>query len=256
MNQLVPSATHQQENNLAMSRPLRISPIRRKVTRRFYEPLLLLHALSPIRGERIKSEIIPDDPESNHIQLRRSFTNTIAYICAYKKGPDHVTAAALEKTPQGVVVWLCANADVEDGVITFLERILACVHRVVEKDSMEDLHQEASLATQRLTSMIVDFQAPRLNVYRAEIIESCIVPCQKLMTDYLKNNGKFSIARMCCHHFTKAWQDLRIETRIHLRSITCNSGSGNTFAMTMENPQCRVSWTYPKLAMTLDTLST
>jgi hypothetical protein len=186
-----------------MSRPLEISPIRHKVTRRFYEPLLLLHALSPIRGERIKPEIIPDDPESNHIQLRRSFTNTVAYICSYQKGPDYVTAVALEKTPQGVVVWLCANADVEEGVVTFLEKILACVYRVVEKDSVEDLHQEASLATQRLASMIVDFQAPRLNVYYEEIIKSCILPCQELMTEYVKSNGKFSIAKMCCHHSLK-----------------------------------------------------
>jgi len=239
-----------------MSRRLGISPIRYKVTRRFYEPLLLLHALSPIRGGRIKSEIIPDDPESNHIQLRRSFTNAIAYVCAYQKGPDHVTAAALEKTPQGVVVWLCANADVEERVVTFLEGILACVYRIVEKDSVEDLHQEASLATQRLASMIVDFQAPRLNVYRAEIIKSCILPCQELMTDYIKSNGKFSIAKACCHHFTKASQGLRTETGVHPRSITCNSGSGNTLAMTLEDPQDQVSSTYPKLAMTLDTHST
>jgi hypothetical protein len=252
----MPSATHQQENNLAMSKQLKISPIRHKVTRRFYEPLLLLHALSPIRGGRIKSEIIPDDPESNHIQLRRSFTNSIAYICAYQKGSDYVTAAALEKTPQGVVVWLCANADVEEGVVTFLEEILACVYRVVEKDSVEDLHQEASLATQRLESMIVDFQAPRLNVYRAEIIKSCILPCQELITDYLKSNGKFSIAKVCCHHFTKAWQDLRTETGVHSRSITCNSGSGNTLATTLGILQDQVSSTYPKLAMILDTLST
>jgi hypothetical protein len=252
----MPSATHQQENNLAMPMPLGISPIRHKVTRRFYEPLLLLHALSPIRGERTKSEIIPDDPESNHIQLRRSFADAIAYICAYKKGPDYVTAAALEKTPQGVVVWLCANADVEEGVVTFLEGILACVYRVIEKDSVEDLHQEALLATQRLASMIVGFQAPRLNVYRAEITKSYILHCQELISDYVKSNGKFSIARACCHQFTKAWQDLRTEEGVHSRPITCNSGSGNTLAMTLEDPQGQVSSNYPKLAMTLDTPST
>jgi len=108
-----------QENKLAMSRQPVISPIRHKVTRRFYEPLLLLHALGPIRGERIKSEIMPDDPESNHIQLRRSFTNAIAYICAYQKEPDYVTAAALEKTSQGIVVWPCTNVDIEEGFVTF-----------------------------------------------------------------------------------------------------------------------------------------
>ena len=249
-------ATDHQENNLAMAEPSIISPIRHKVTRRFYEPLLLLHALSPIRGERIKSEILPDNPESNHIQLRRSFTNAIAYICAYQKGPYHVTAAALEKTSQGVVVWLSANACVEEGVVTFLEEVLACVYRIVEQDSVEALHQEASLATQKLASMIVEFQAPRLTAYRAEIIKSFILPCQELMTDYVKSNGKFSIATACSHHFTKTWQDPEKETGVHLRSRSCNSGSRNTLAMTLEDPQNQVSSTYPKLAMTLDTLST
>jgi hypothetical protein len=178
---------------LTMTKSSGIATIRHKVIRRFYEPLLLLDALGPIRGERIRPEIIRDDSEPNHTQLRRSFADAIAYICAYQKEPDYVTAAALEKTPQGVVVWLSANANVEEKVVTFLEGVLACVHRVVEQDNVEDLHQEASLATQRLLSMIVDFQAPRLGVYRREIIRSCILPCQELLTDYAQRNGRFDV---------------------------------------------------------------
>jgi hypothetical protein len=169
-----------------------ITTIRHKVTRRFYEPLLLLDALGVVRGGRIKSDIIPDDSGSNHIQLRRGFVDTIAYICAFSKGPDYVTAAALEKTPQGIVVWLAANSNVGEEVIAFLEKILESVHRIADQDNVEDLHQAALPAKQTILSMIVDFQAPRLEVYRKQITKTCILPCREVLTEY-SQRSKFIV---------------------------------------------------------------
>jgi hypothetical protein len=168
-----------------MEQPARkIIPARHKLTRRFYEPLLLLDALGVVRGERIESEKIPDDPGSNHTQLRRSFVDAIAYICAFDKGSDYVTAAALEKTPQGIVVWLAANNNVEQKVVAFLESILESVHRIADQDNVEELNQAALLAKQTILSMVVDFQTPRLEIYRKQIIKTCIRPCQEVLTDY------------------------------------------------------------------------
>ena len=45
------------------------APIKRKVLRRFCEPLLLLSALGQIRGERIKSEINIDSLAGDEIQV-------------------------------------------------------------------------------------------------------------------------------------------------------------------------------------------
>jgi hypothetical protein len=172
-----------------MEQPARkITPLRHKVTRRFYEPLLLLDALGAVRGGRIESGKIPDDSGSNHTQLRRSFVDAIAYICAYNKGPGFVTAAALEKTPQGIVVWLAANSNVEQRVVAFLENILESVRRVADQDNVEELNQAALLATQTILSMIVDFQRPRLEIYRKQIIKACILPCQEVLTDYCQRS--------------------------------------------------------------------
>src|SRR5271170_2740078 len=133
-----------------------INPSRYKVIRRFYEPLLLLHALDKIRGGRIKAEIVSDNTGINHTQIRRSFADAIAYICAYKKGPGYVTAAALEKTPQGVVVWLAANNGIGQNVTEFLDGILARVQNVVDKDDVENREQAANFATEELSSLVTD----------------------------------------------------------------------------------------------------
>ncbi len=53
----------------------------------FYRLLLLLEALDPTRGERSKSGT-SDDATVDHPSVRRSFVDSIAYICAYDKGPD------------------------------------------------------------------------------------------------------------------------------------------------------------------------
>jgi hypothetical protein len=167
-----------------------IIPIRYKVTRRFYEPLLLLDALGSIRGGRIKSETVPDDTGTNHTQVRRAFADAIAYICAYKKGPEYVTAAALEKTPQGVVVWLAANSKVEDKVFEFLKIVLAQVQKVAEQDDVKDRQQAAVSVTERLSFEITNFLSPRLEVYHKKITKDLIEPCQEVLTDYYKTNGK------------------------------------------------------------------
>jgi hypothetical protein len=166
----------------------KIVPLRYKVARRFYEPLLLLHALGTIRGGRIKPEIVPETTGTNHTQIRRSFADTIAYICAYKKGPDYVTAAALEKTPRGVVVWLAANSEIGENVKVFLGDVLAQVRDVVDLDDMEEQQQAAQLAKENLSRMITNFHIPRLEVYRKKIITDLIQPCQEVLIRYCNEN--------------------------------------------------------------------
>lgn len=170
--------------------PNQIDLGRYKVLRRFYEPLLLLNALDSIRGGRIKAEIVSDNTGINHTQIRRSFADAIAYICAYKKGPNYVTAAALEKTPQVVVVWLAANSGIGQNVTDFLDCILARVQEVANRDDVEDREQAAHLATEELSSLITKFLTPKLEIYRNTIIMHLIQPCQGVLADYSNENGK------------------------------------------------------------------
>jgi hypothetical protein len=164
--------------------------LRYKVARRFYEPLLLLDALGTIRGGRLKPEPISDSTKTNHTQLRRSFADTIAYICAYKKGRDNVTAAALERTPREVIIWLAANTKIDDKVIDFLKKVLAQVKKVSGQDDPECRQQAAQLAEESLISMITSFHTPRLTTYYMNIIKDLIQPCQEVLAQYYNNSGK------------------------------------------------------------------
>ena len=47
----------------------------RRLLRRFYEPLLLLDALGPVRGDQIKSEIRLNEVDGDTQKLRRAFAD-------------------------------------------------------------------------------------------------------------------------------------------------------------------------------------
>ena len=151
---------------------------RRKLLRRFYEPVLLLHALDPIRGDRIKASAdhIPTSP--NIQKIRRDFVNAITYICAYQKGSPYVTAAALERAPEGVRVWLAANANIAGFVVDFLRGVLSDIQRIAELEGKTNIFQEGERLNESLTSRIVAFNAPRLRTYFPEAkkrhVRSCL----------------------------------------------------------------------------------
>ena len=152
-------------------------PISRKVLRRFYEPLLLLNALGQIRGKRIKPESDPNSLSPNIQKLRRSFVDGIAYICAYEKGSRRVTAAALEKTPQGITVWLAANEKLEEKVIQFLETVLSDIQRIAELDDRESRHRKGEQTVEDLTSRVVAFNAPRIQTYCEQVARKHAPAC-------------------------------------------------------------------------------
>ena len=97
-----------------------------KLMMRFYEPLVLQHALGPTRGDRIQCEPLDnqDESELDDGKLRRSFLNNLAYICDFERGGATVTAIALEQRVAGVVFWVVANENVKDKVVKTLEEIL------------------------------------------------------------------------------------------------------------------------------------
>jgi len=97
-----------------------------KLMKRFYEPLVLQHILDPTRGDHIQCEPLDtqDESELGDCKLRRSFVDSLAYICDFDKGGATVTAIALEKRPAGVVFWVAANESVNGRVVLSLEEIL------------------------------------------------------------------------------------------------------------------------------------
>ena len=149
-----------------------VVPMRRKVERRFYEPLLLLSALGQMRGERTKSEIITDSLCPNIQKLRRNFVDDIAYICSFEREPKRVTAAAMEKTPQGIIVWLAANENIEEKVVQFLRSILSNVQQVSAPPDKEVRLEEGERIKEELASKIIDFNTPRINSYYGQVLKT------------------------------------------------------------------------------------
>lgn len=165
------------------------APTRRKVLRRFYEPLLLLSALGQIRGKRIKSESNNDTLSPNIAKLRRSFVDGLAYICAYEKGSSRVTAVALEKTPQGITVWLAANETVWEKVIRFLEDVLCDIQRISELNDRDSRQREGERTAEDLTSRIIAFNAPRIQTYYDQVVQKRAPACLEIISEGHENGG-------------------------------------------------------------------
>ncbi|OCK75300.1 hypothetical protein K432DRAFT_308849 [Lepidopterella palustris CBS 459.81] len=143
--------------------------IRRKVLRRFYEPVLILHALDPHRGDRIE-EITDVDPALLDItKLRRSFIKYLAYICDYEKGGNTCTSVALQQKPSGVRVWMAANVSIKPKTVQFLHEVLTGLSKVEEK-TRDQFHEN-------LMSMVVAFGSRRILDYLSIVkcpLELCI----------------------------------------------------------------------------------
>jgi hypothetical protein len=118
--------------------------------------------------------------------MQRSFADGLAYISSYKKDPDHVTAVALGRTPQKIVVWLAANAEVEDSVVGFLEDVLKEVQWVAETGQS---HITAA-TSQRLAAKVIAFCAPRSCVYYDIIRKHYVSPCLDVICGEQENLGQ------------------------------------------------------------------
>jgi hypothetical protein len=151
--------------------------LKRKVLRRFYEPLLLLNALGQVRGNRIKPDPDSATSGSNLRKTRRSFADGIAYICAYNKGPDYVTATALERSPQGTIVWLAANSEVESKVLDFLQDVLDVLGNIATQSNREERYRLGEQMKDNFLTKIVVFNEARLRSYYSRtksLFEACL----------------------------------------------------------------------------------
>jgi hypothetical protein len=155
---------------------------RKKILRRFYEPLLLLEALK--RVSQTPSRPDADEPRSSSTTgLRRAFVDGIAYLCAYERISDNVTAAALAKTPRGLVLWLATNGGVSRPTITFLEAILQDLHHIAAQETPVGRQTKATQITPNLLRQAVTFAASRLQKYVNSIKNIELQKCIQLMRD-------------------------------------------------------------------------
>lgn len=139
--------------------------------RLLYEPLSLLDTLDQTRGDRIRPDDVPSHgAKFSLINSQRSFVNAIAYICAYKKGPAYVTAAAFKKAPEEIVLWLAANQGIELAVIDFLNPVVKIITWLVGKTSARLKNEEGASALSHLTGITLSFNSPRIFSYYRQIV--------------------------------------------------------------------------------------
>jgi hypothetical protein len=152
--------------------------LKRKVLRRFYEPLLLLNALGQVRGNRIKPDLDSATSGPNHQKTRRSFADGIAYICAYNKGPDYVTATALERSPQGTIVWLAANSEIKPEVLCFLQNVLDDLDHIATQGNAGERDRFGERMQDNFLTKIVAFNEARLRSYykKAKVLAEACLP--------------------------------------------------------------------------------
>ena len=156
---------------------------KRRLLRRLYEPLLLLEALRRA-PEKPPNSIDDIEPSGKSVEgLRRSFVDGIAYLSAFERYSDCVTAAALETNPQGPILWLAANDEIRSTTIEFLREVLAVLHSVAREDNLQARNNVADRITPGLLRQVVTFGVPRLQKYVNNIRNINLSLCVALMRE-------------------------------------------------------------------------
>ncbi|KAA8567874.1 hypothetical protein EYC84_008323 [Monilinia fructicola] len=132
-------------------------PVAPKLSKRFYEALVLLTVFGKNRGEHTREEEFQSDQDedelidasceslgpvsqnTNQMKLRRSFTRHLAYLCDFDKGGASTTAIALQLTDKREVIYHVASnkCSQPDRIVEFLGEVLG----LLESVSMTGKHE-------------------------------------------------------------------------------------------------------------------
>ncbi|KAE8359066.1 hypothetical protein BDV27DRAFT_168838 [Aspergillus caelatus] len=96
----------------------------------FYQIVYLLQSLGVRRGDRIRGGPSEKQEPCTVAKHRRNVADALAYMAAYDKKPDRVTAVALGKEEGRLVVWIAANKRVRDKVKDFLATVLNWLDKI------------------------------------------------------------------------------------------------------------------------------
>lgn len=145
---------------------------------RFYDIICLLHSLSIVRGSRIKRKFSVEQDGCNIAKFRRDFADALAYICAYDKNAKCVTAIALGRRDEKIIVWIAANEKVKQKVRSFLNQVLKMLDEIAnETVSWAPGHYPITQSHQKpkpcnLLNVILEFNKERNHKYYTAFV-SC-----------------------------------------------------------------------------------
>ena len=119
-----------------------------------YQRLLLLHFLGPFHGKYSERQFKETNSKYSVVELRRSFLESISYLCDIEKGGATVTSAALQKLLYSNILWLGANEGIRPNIERFVQSVLDRVkdinHENRETVEKSILHDAVKLAHQRM----------------------------------------------------------------------------------------------------------
>ncbi|PKK50796.1 hypothetical protein CI102_5240 [Trichoderma harzianum] len=185
----MPSATR---TGADMAKPI---PLRAKLARRFYEPILLEVALKKIRPQQSFSatqhepNTMRDNVDSAE-QTFKCFVNRLAQVCDNKRGENGstVTGIAVLEEPEGVHYIIGSNnrkASKLPEVKLFVEQLLEIVAKSTEQPASNgsQVHREALWH-------ILKFDGNRVRFY----LTSTIVYLEECISDYDRRHGQNSLS--------------------------------------------------------------
>ncbi|KAF7560082.1 hypothetical protein G7046_g4075 [Stylonectria norvegica] len=165
--------------------PADLVPLRPKVKRRFYEPIVFTRALTVIARSNGSSHTPePTETPPTEEERFRSFVNKLANICDNVKGGDSVTSFAVLEHDQGVTYVFGCNQLKPSGLratTDFVERLLGKIAGVSE------LKPDARVRAERgILPLVLAFNRPRVERYIGglqQYIGVCLDACPRLTDD-------------------------------------------------------------------------
>lgn len=130
-----------------------------KLLRRFYEPVILLSVLDPIRGARRPDPLLDQGVRARD-KLWRNFLDQLCFLCDAEKGGNTVTAIAAERINEGTVFWLASNSNAGSKAHKYVKWILSQLNRLHDGD--EDCKNDVR---EQLLTKCTEFCAKRINTY-------------------------------------------------------------------------------------------
>lgn len=157
-----------------------------KLLNRLYEPLFVLYALDPVRGEHTTTTFLPQNATQH---VRRQFRDDLAFLCEYDKGGDACTALGIEERDDCLVYWVAANTSPQIKIAPFLEDLLGSLVSCLKKGSTgNDANKIAPRehATQDLTAKCAAYALPKIKKL-CRLLRGIIADCERSL-----KNGSFS----------------------------------------------------------------
>lgn len=138
--------------------------LRAKVRNRFYEPIVLILALTQTLHNRPQKQLehAPDETVQTQEQLFHDFVNKLAQICDNKCGGNTVTSAVVIQYPDRVQYRFASNQRKNGDLVlvkSFIEEILNVL------GTWTDAESAAALVRARILRKVVTFNRCRLQVY-------------------------------------------------------------------------------------------